>query len=251
MFTNIILFCWLIMFLYQTLPETRAALTPIDDTDPEPEFGPNSTTTTTTPRSYIQLSPGSLSTLFLVVDLVFFSYFFIDAVFRFILCPEKVEWFKNLLNIIDVFSILGFFVFLGITLKRDSKTIYYIRRVIESTRVTLFFKLTRINWRFQTIGKTLRKSYRELILALFFISVSILITSTAMFYCEVNQNSEGGFDSIPATFWWSIVTMTTVVIYKSICLWHSFVHIIVCLYLRLAMETCTPKQLRERFSVVL
>lgn len=31
-----------------------------------------------------------------------------------------------------------------------------------------------------------------------------------MFYCEVGTNSDGGFNSIPATFWWSIVTMTTV-----------------------------------------
>ena len=113
----------------------------------------------------------------------------------------KLEWIKNPLNIIDLATVILFFIIFIILQATHSPIANTLRKIIESFRVVLFLKLTRITWRFQTVGKTLRRSYRELVLAVFFIVLSILIISTAMFYCEVGTNSDGGFNSIPATFW--------------------------------------------------
>ena len=150
-----------------------------------------------------------LEQTFLLVDLVTFSYFFMDFFFRLVLCPARLTFIKNFLNIIDICSILIFFILVVMILSHhDTDTLYFMRRIIESTRVILFLNITKLSWRFQTVCKTLKKSVMELLLAIFYILVSMLVLSTLMFYSEVNLNS--GFDSIPSAFWWAIMTMTTV-----------------------------------------
>ncbi len=69
-------------------------------------------------------------------------------------------------------------------------------------------RMTRISKKFQVLGMTIKKSYMELILLLFFLLVSVLIISSIIFHCEVDINPS--FNSIPAITWWAIVTMTTV-----------------------------------------
>ena len=192
--TNLLLLGWLIFFIYGTMPTVRNIiekhLTKENQTGLEKE----------TASRYEQA--------FLIVDCTLFAYFLVDLLIRFLTCPSKVKFSKNLLNLIDAFSIFLFFLLFFITLSINDERIYFIRRCIESLRVILFLKFTKFSWRFRTIGKALKESTKELISGMTCIFIFMLIISTAIFYIEVRYNPQ--FDSIPAAFWWTIVTMTTV-----------------------------------------
>ena len=201
--TNVVLICWVVMFMYETMPEIRECM---DETRPEIITGNQ---TIILSNSYIKLKPHELITIFMTLDLVFNSYFLMDALFRLIICPQKLKWLRKPINIIDLGSTILFFILfiIGKT-GNHSPILVYIREVKESLRICLFYKLTDLSWRLKTVSRSIKNSWKELMLALFFITLSMLIGSTLMFYLEFEFNSS--FDSIPAVFWWSVVTMTTV-----------------------------------------
>jgi len=152
---------------------------------------------------------------FLVSDLIFNVYFLLEALIRLSVCPRKVKWLLKTFNIIQIVPTLSFFI-IFIMEKSGYRSIImiYIRYIIEFLRVLLLFKLTNISWRFKTVNKAIRKSWMEILMFLFFMTLSIFIGSTIMFYIENESNSS--FSSILSVCWWSIVTMTTVIIFKKI-----------------------------------
>jgi hypothetical protein len=95
-------------------------------------------------------------------------------------------------------------------------------RVIRLARVFRLFKTSRYSSYMQIMGAALVKSGDAFGLLLFFIGIAVVIFSSLMYYVERGAENEQGvfireedgrptpFDSIPATFYWCIVTMTTV-----------------------------------------
>jgi hypothetical protein len=85
--TNLVLFCWLTLFVYQTLPDVRQHLTEKETSNGQPDTNATTTATATatTTGSYLLISPDGLSTVFLVLDTVFFAYFLVDATLRFVI----------------------------------------------------------------------------------------------------------------------------------------------------------------------
>jgi Ion transport protein len=104
-------------------------------------------------------------------------------------------------------------------------------RIIRLVRVFRIFKLSRHSKGLQILGKTLTASLRELGLLMFFLFISkyikiivtkknmnlqiwwlfsgVVLFSSAVYFAE-SGNEESFFKSIPAGFWWAVVTMTTV-----------------------------------------
>ncbi|KXJ13803.1 Potassium voltage-gated channel protein egl-36 [Exaiptasia diaphana] len=63
----------------------------------------------------------------------------------------------------------------------------------------------------QVIGHTLRASARELFLLILILSIPMVIFSTLLYYAErARFKDRSDFQSIPETFWWAVITMTTV-----------------------------------------
>lgn len=133
-------------------------------------------------------------------------WFTVEYVARVIICPNKLQFFTNLLNTIDLLSILPYYISIAITSGNSTLSILRVVRVIRVLRV---FKLSRHSRGLQILGNTLKASINELMMLAFFLFVVILIFGSCVYYAEASRKGTK-FTSIPASFWWAIVTMTTV-----------------------------------------
>lgn len=151
---------------------------------------------------------------FFVVETLCICWFSFELLVRLATCPSKAIFFKNVMNLIDFVAILPYFVALGTELARQRGVgqpamSLAILRVIRLVRVFRIFKLSRHSKGLQILGQTLRASMRELGLLIFFLFIGVVLFSSAVYFAEVDRE-DSHFTSIPESFWWAVVTMTTV-----------------------------------------
>lgn len=151
---------------------------------------------------------------FFVVETLCICWFSFELLVRLLTCPSKAAFFKNVMNLIDFVAILPYFVALGTELARQRGVgqpamSLAILRVIRLVRVFRIFKLSRHSKGLQILGQTLRASMRELGLLIFFLFIGVVLFSSAVYFAEVDR-ADSNFSSIPESFWWAVVTMTTV-----------------------------------------
>ena len=112
-----------------------------------------------------------------------------------------------------VFDLLSFLPYLLLVILRKIVSFNTEKDVLE--RILLFssffsvFKLTRYSLGLQILMKTIQTSIKEFAFLLVCVAISLVLFSSVVYYCETNDESST-FTSIPATFWFIIVTMTTV-----------------------------------------
>ncbi|XP_064862190.1 potassium voltage-gated channel subfamily A member 10-like isoform X2 [Oncorhynchus nerka] len=214
----------IIIFCMETLPEFRDnTLDPVLPTtvthlmpfNGNQSLGGLGTLFLPSPSATPKTITSTFSDPFFIIETACIVWFFFELVVRFVVCPSKSNFFHNLMNIIDIVSIIPYFVTLVTELvttpdQNSSQNMSLaILRIIRLVRVFRIFKLSRHSKGLQILGQTLKASMRELGLLIFFLFIGVILFSSAIYFAEVDEPSTQ-FVSIPDGFWWAVVTMTTV-----------------------------------------
>ncbi|KAL4641185.1 potassium voltage-gated channel subfamily G member 3-like isoform X1 [Arapaima gigas] len=152
-----------------------------------------------------------------IIEAVCIGWFTAECIVRFIVSKDKCEFVKRPLNIIDLLAITPYYVSVLMTvltgensqLQRAGVTL----RVLRMMRIFWVIKLARHFLGLQTLGLTLKRCYREMVMLLVFICVAMAIFGALAQLLEHGLDLEMGnedYASIPAACWWVIISMTTV-----------------------------------------
>lgn len=154
--------------------------------------------------------PFDYEKLFFGIETICNIWFTFEAVVRYITCPNKLLFWKDFKNIIDIIAILPYYVTLIQTKYSDNNcgagnNLAFLR-VIRLIRV---FKLTKHSQGLQILLLTFQSSMEGLTLFVLTLMVCILVFSSMIYFCEIDE-LDTQITSIPGGFWWAVITMCTV-----------------------------------------
>ncbi|XP_059366887.1 potassium voltage-gated channel subfamily D member 2-like isoform X1 [Carassius carassius] len=142
---------------------------------------------------------------FFCLDTACVMIFTVEYLLRLIAAPSRYKFVKSVMSIIDVVAIMPYYIGLVMTDNEDVSGAFVTLRVFRVFRI---FKFSRHSAGLRILGYTLKSCASELGFLLFSLTMAIIIFATVMFYAE-KGSSASKFTSIPAAFWYTIVTMTT------------------------------------------
>uniref|UniRef100_A0A8C6TKK2 Potassium voltage-gated channel, subfamily G, member 4a n=1 Tax=Neogobius melanostomus TaxID=47308 RepID=A0A8C6TKK2_9GOBI len=158
-----------------------------------------------------------------VIETVCVAWFSLEFVLRFIQARSKLEFLRGPLNIIDAMAILPYYVSLVFSDKEPSSEhdkpgggkgyldkLGLVLRILRALRILYVMRLARHSLGLQTLGLTVRRSTREFGLLLLFLCVAVTLFSPLVHLAESELTGAHDFSSIPASYWWAIISMTTV-----------------------------------------
>ena len=147
-----------------------------------------------------------------LLNIVCSVWFTLELIFRFVAAPNKIAFIKSALNLIDFLSILPFYITQVVGHTSDHSLA--VLRVIRVIRVIRIFKLTRHSRGLHILANTIKASFQELIMLVLFLAIAIILFSSAVYFAEASDHKpDNKFESIPHSFWWAVITMTTVGMY--------------------------------------
>ncbi|KAM4562799.1 voltage-gated potassium channel KCNC4 [Odontesthes bonariensis] len=157
--------------------------------------------------------------ILIMVEGICVVWFTFEFLVRIICCPNKLVFIRNTLNIIDFVAILPFYLEMGLRglSSKAANNVLGFLRVVRFVRILRIFKLTRHFVGLRVLGHTLRASVNEFLLLIIFLALGVLIFATMIYYAErIGASSDDPtsslhthFKNIPISFWWAVVTMTT------------------------------------------
>ncbi len=139
----------------------------------------------------------------LILEWGFTILFAMEYMLRIICVKNKWKYIFSVLGIIDLLAILPTFFSL---LYIGSQYLLVVRS-LRLLRVFRIFKLWHYIDEGKFIVKALYNSYRKINIFLLFIIIVVIIVGSVMYLVEGGKN---GFNSIPDSIYWAVVTITTV-----------------------------------------
>ncbi|XP_008826138.1 potassium voltage-gated channel subfamily G member 4 isoform X1 [Nannospalax galili] len=156
-----------------------------------------------------------------VVETICVAWFSLEFCVRFVQAQNKCQFFRGPLNIIDILAISPYYVSLAVSEEppeageRTGGSSYLekvglVLRVLRALRILYVMRLARHSLGLQTLGLTVRRCAREFGLLLLFLGVAVTLFSPLVYVAENESGRVLEFTSIPASYWWAIISMTTV-----------------------------------------
>lgn len=143
---------------------------------------------------------------FFLIETICIVWFTFELSVRFLACPNKLHFFKDVMNTIDIIAIIPYFITLATVIAEEEDPTMNlpkapqnpqdkstnqamslaILRVIRLVRVFRIFKLSRHSKGLQILGRTLKASMRELGLLIFFLFIgkTFRLYTTSLFYLQ-------------------------------------------------------------------
>ena len=141
-----------------------------------------------------------------IMEAIFVAWFTFEYFVRLYSAPSLLNFVKSAMGILDVFAIFPFYLALALQESTNEVRSFAVVRAIRLFRVLRVFKLSRYSNAIKLLVNTVYSSLEQLkTLGLCFV-VAVVIFSSAIYYAEGNSN----FPSIPDSFWWTVITMTSV-----------------------------------------
>jgi voltage-gated potassium channel len=129
--------------------------------------------------------------------------FSFEYLLRIWISPRPLKYIFSVWGIIDLVSIIPTFI-------SPFVSGYISLRAVRSLRLLRIFrilKLSRFTSESQALAHSLKASYYKIMVFLFFVVMMMILAGSVMYVIEAGEN---GFESIPASIYWAIVTTTTV-----------------------------------------
>ncbi|XP_060797891.1 potassium voltage-gated channel subfamily G member 4 [Neoarius graeffei] len=154
-----------------------------------------------------------------IVETVCVAWFTLELALRFLQARSKLEFARGPLNVIDAVAILPYYISLVVD-EKDLRMgdrinvgggyldkLGLILRLMRALRILYVMRLARHSLGLQTLGLTVQRSMHDFGLLLLFVCVAVTLFSPLIHLAESEHH---GFSSIPACYWWAIISMTTV-----------------------------------------
>lgn len=155
-----------------------------------------------------------------VLETVCVAWFSLEFILRFIQAESKCVFLRTPLNIIDMMAILPYYITLivdslsgekaGGTGNNYLEKVGLVLRVLRALRILYVMRLARHSLGLQTLGLTVRRCTREFGLLLLFLCVAMALFSPLVYLAENELGAKQEFTSIPGSYWWAVISMTTV-----------------------------------------
>ncbi|XP_038069550.1 potassium voltage-gated channel protein Shal-like isoform X2 [Patiria miniata] len=141
---------------------------------------------------------------FFCLDTACVLIFTVEYILRAYAAPDRCKFMRSVMCVIDVVAIMPYYI--GLMFNSDSLSGMF--TTLRVFRVVRIFKFSRHSQGLRILGYTLKSCASELGFLVFSLAMAIIIFATIMFYAEKSVEKTKFF-SIPAAFWYTIVTMTT------------------------------------------
>lgn len=140
-----------------------------------------------------------------IIETIAVSWFTLDIVIRFVCCPDRVHFLKTVQNWFDFIAIIPYYLVVLTPYDGIARNfaILYVFRMART------FRPLKFSYVMQVFTQTLRASSRELYFLIFILALEVVVYGSLVYYSERNLPGTR-FTSIPVSFWWALVTMTTV-----------------------------------------
>lgn len=135
---------------------------------------------------------------FELFSIIIFSF---EYILRLLTLNQLKDLFKPLM-IVDLLAILPFYL----SFAKINTTIFRVMRLFRLLRIA---KLTRYTSAIINIKRALIRKKEELFVTGIALGACLIIFSILIYYAEHNSGQKT-FNSVPSSFWWSIITFTSV-----------------------------------------
>lgn len=159
-----------------------------------------------------------------IIEDLCITVFTIEFSLRVATTPSKWKFITQPLNIIDLMAILPFYLELFMGNAAGSGAVI---RIIRLVRIFRIFKLSRYLPWVRVFTNALALSLQPLLMLVLVIAIGMVLFSSVIYYAErgewiaadrqwvrynpiTDEKGRSPYQSIPDSFWWCIVTMTTV-----------------------------------------